>query len=117
MPARSIISITLIILFVAKLIAIDGRSITKLSTNEEIVLTKPLCKKKIAATLLENTASELSAKEIHLLTIDNFCNNLLEVSFFNWDDKVIIVNSQYNSLFFTNLSTRYLTYHSPPPQS
>lgn len=101
----------------AKLIAIDARGITKLSADDEIVLTKPLCKQKIAASLTENKISELSSTELHLLAIDDFCNNLVEINFFQWDINEINIVSQFTSFFFTNLSSRYLTYHSPPPQS
>lgn len=101
----------------AKLIAIDVRGITKLSATDEIVIIKPLCKKKIAALAKQDIQVEFSAKEIHLLAIDDFCNNLIAINFFQWDSKEITIAPQFTSIFFTNLSSRYLTYHSPPPQS
>ncbi len=117
MYSRSFISVILIVLFLAKLVAVDARGFTQLSISEEIVLTKPQCKNKEVVTISGNMDTELAVKDIHLLAIDDFCNNLTEISLFKWESKEILTTSEFTSLFFTNLSSRYLNCLSPPPKA
>ncbi|MBK6263546.1 hypothetical protein JKA74_00750 [Marivirga sp. S37H4] len=100
-----------------KLIAIDARGFTKLSISDKIILTKPHCKKKTIASISENTQTQLTAKEIHLLAIDDFCNNNTEISLFKWESKEILTTSEFTGFFFTSLSSRYLNCLSPPPKA
>ncbi len=116
MYAGSFISFTLIILFLTKLVAIDAQGFTNLSLSDEVVLTKPQCKNEGIATISENTDTELSVKDIHLLAIDDFCNILTEINLFKWEGKEILTTSEFTGLFFTNLNSRYLNCLSPPPK-